>query len=314
MPLIKEYFKITVDESNQWLADYYLHDFGQRACANMAQAGIGGAAHLINSKGTDSVMGMVYAMNYYGATKENLAYSVPASEHSISTALGKAGEFEIVKNLIKTFPKGILSVVSDSYSIKNAVKIYCTDLKDLILSRDGKFVIRPDSPRFEKDTPQNQVLWITEEFNNAFGHTINSKGYKVLNPKVGVIYGDSLTEKNIHNTLETLRINGYSTETCVYGCGGYLLDKLDRDTQRFAVKSSAQCRNGVWYDIFKSPSDTTKSSKSGRLAVAHYKGKDWVTIPEKLVLPEDNQLKLVFENGEIIKKYTFDEVRNNITQ
>lgn len=310
--IIKDYFKLTANEDIQWLAEYYLHDFGQRACADMSQAGIGGMAHLLNGKGTDTVMGMVYAINYYDANKENLAYSVPASEHSIATALGKDGEFAVVRNLIKQFPKGILSVVSDSYSVENAVKVYCTELKELILSRDGKFVVRPDSPRFNDDTPQDQVLWIAKELDAGFGHTINSKGYKVLNPKVGIIYGDSLTEKDIHNILELLRVNSYSAETCVFGCGGYLLDKLNRDTQRFAIKSSAQCRDGVWYDIFKSPSDTTKSSKSGRMAVAHYEGREWVTLPEKLVLPEDNQLKLVFENGEIVKEYTFDEVKNNI--
>ena len=310
--IIKRYFKWTVDDNNQWLADLYLHDFGQRATSGMEQAGIGAAAHLINSKGTDSVMGMVHAIVYYNANKENLGYSVPASEHSIATSLGIEGEFEVVKHLIKTFPNGILSVVSDSYDIERAVRIYCTELKELILSRNGKFVVRPDSPRFDGDTPEDQVLWIVDQLASGFGTTINSKGYKVLNSHVGVIYGDSLTEKDIHNILQKLMVNGYSAESCVYGCGGYLLDKLNRDTLRFAVKSSAQCRDGVWYAIYKEPRDASKVSKKGRLAVAHYEANDdWVTLPEELILPEDNRLKLVYENGELKRDMTFNEIRQN---
>jgi len=310
--MIKSYFETTVDATNQWLADYYLHDFGQRACSSMEQAGLGAMAHLLNSKGTDSIMGMIYAMNTYGASKDGLAYSVPASEHSIGCSLGQSGEFDVVRQLIEKYPTGILSVVSDSFNIENAVQVYCTDLKEAILSRNGKFVIRPDSPRFEGDTPQDQVLWIVQQLDKGFGTTINTKGFKVLNPKVGVIYGDSLTEHNIHDTLELLRVNGYSAEACVYGCGGYLLSKLNRDSMRFAIKSSAQCRDGVWHDIYKAPKDLSKASKKGRLAVAHYEGREWATLPEKLVLPQDDQLHVVFENGVLMKEYQFSEIRDLI--
>jgi nicotinamide phosphoribosyltransferase len=309
--MLKDYFKTSVDDDKQWLAEYYLHDFGQRGTTGMEAAGIGGAAHLVNSKGTDTVYGMIFARDYYNAKIEGLGYSVPASEHSIATSLGEEGEFEVVKNLISLYPKGILSVVSDSFSIENAVDMYCTKLKGMILERDGKFVVRPDSPRFAGDTPQDQVLWIVKRLEQGFGSTINSKGYKVLNPKVGVIYGDSLTETDIHNTLELLRKNGYSAESCVYGCGGYLLQRCNRDTMRFAIKSSAQCRDGVWYDIYKAPRDASKASKRGRLSVAHYQGKEWVTLPSSMVLPEDDQLRTVFENGNLVKEYTFDEIRNN---
>ena len=309
--LIKEYYKLTVDEANQWLSDYYLHDFGQRGCTGMEAAMIGGAAHLVNSKGTDTKMGMVGAIKYYSAKIENLAYSVPASEHSIATALGEDGEFEVVRNLIKTYPMGILSVVSDSYSIENAVNMYCTELKQDILGRNGKFVVRPDSPRFEGDTPQDQILWIVKKLDEGFGHTVNSKGYKVLDSHVGVIYGDSLTEVDIRNSLELLLLNGYSAEASVYGCGGYLLQRLHRDTLRFAIKSSAQCRNGVWTDVYKAPKDISKASKRGQLSVARYDGGDWVTLSKDLILEHDDQLKTVFLNGELVNPITFDEVRMN---
>jgi len=290
--IIKDYFQQTVDYSNQWLVDYYLHDFSQRGLSVMEEAGVSCLAHLVNSKGTDSLMALPYAINYYDANIDGLAYSVPASEHSIGTALGTGGEFEVTKHLIKQYPTGILSVVSDSYNITNAVKVYCNELKSDIMGRNGKFVIRPDSPRFEGDTPEAQVLWIAQQLWDGFGGTINSKSYKVLDSHVGIIYGDSLTEHDIKNILETLKVNGFSAETCVFGCGSYLVRKLNRDTQRFAFKCSAQKRDGVWHDIYKTPLDMSKASKRGRF--------------------DDNQdLETVFIDGEITKRYTFEQVRKN---
>jgi nicotinamide phosphoribosyltransferase len=290
--IIRDYFNQTVDENNHWLVDYYLHDFSMRGLSCMEETGIGCMAHLVNSKGTDSLMAIPYAVNYYGASIDGLAYSVPATEHSIQTSFGREREFEITRDLIHKFPSGILSVVSDSYDIENAVRVYCTDLKSIILNRTGKFVIRPDSPRFEGDTPQDQVLWIANQLWAGFGGTLNSKGYKVIDSHVGIIYGDSLTEVDIKNILETLKKNGFSAETCVFGCGSYLVRKLNRDTLRFAFKCSAQKRSGVWHDIYKSPRDASKASKRGRF-------------------DDTGDLETVFENGSIIKTYTFDEVRKN---
>lgn len=263
--IIRRYFQETVDAETQWLVDFILHDFGQRATTCMEQAGIGGMAHLLNSKGTDTDMAIPYAENFYNADYHDLCHSVPASEHSIATSKGEEGEFEVTLDLIKKYPNGILSVVSDSYDIQRAVKTYCTTLKKAILGRNGKFVVRPDSPRWKGDSPEAQVLWIVEELGKGFGFTVNKKGFKVLDSHVGVIYGDSLTENDIENILALLKKNSWSAENCVYGCGGYLLQKLNRDTQRMAFKSCAQCRNGIWYDIFKNPSDITKASKKGLL-------------------------------------------------
>ena len=289
--IIKKYFKESVDDSKQWLADYYLHDFSQRGLSTMDEAGIGCLSHLVNSKGTDSLMAIPYAINNYGANINDLAYSVVASEHSIQTSLGKEKEFDVTRRLIKKFPIGVLSIVSDSFNIENAVKVYCTDLKAEIMGRDGKFVVRPDSPRFAGDTPEAQVLWIANQLWDGFGGTVNSKGYRVLDSHVGIIYGDSLTETDIENILETLKTNNFSAETCVFGCGSYLVRKVNRDTLRFAFKCSAQKRGGIWYDVYKEPKDLSKASKKGR-----FNGGD---------------LNTVFEDGVITKTYTFNEVRNN---
>jgi nicotinamide phosphoribosyltransferase len=291
MTIIKDFFKKTVDDDKQWLSDFYLHDFSQRGVSGMEEAGVGSMSHLVNAKGTDSLMAIPYAINYYNANIDGLAYSVPATEHSIATSLGKDGEFEVTKHLIEKYPNGILSVVSDSYDIENAVKVYCNELKELIMGRNGKFIVRPDSPRFKNDTPEDQVLWIAKTLWCGFGGTINSKGYKVLDSHVGIIYGDSLTENNIKNILVLLEQNGFSAETSVFGCGSYLVRKLNRDTERFAIKCSAQKRNGRWYDIYKNPKDASKSSKQGRFL-------------------SDKNLHEVFLDGVITKEYTFDQIKN----
>ncbi len=314
LDIIRKYFRETVDDDLQWLADYYLHDFGQRATKCMDDAGRVGMAHLVNGKGTDTKMGMAYAMKYYNASYENLGYSVPADEHSIATAEGKEGEMNVAKRLARQFPNGILSKVSDSYDITKAIEFYNNDpeMREIILARNGKFVARPDSPRYKGDTPEAQILWITQQWEKGYGSKVNSKGYKDLDPHVGTIYGDSLTEENIADILRTLKENGYSALASVFGCGGYLLQKLNRDTQRQAFKCAAQQRNGEWIDIYKEPADVTKISKKGRLKLVYAEGAHGsvlVTVPESD--PRENQLKTVYENGKLLKEYSFDEVREN---
>lgn len=304
--ILKKYFKETSD--NEFLAPYFLHDFSQRGVSSMESAGILGLAHLINSPATDSMMGAKFAKDYYHANNKGLGFSVKANEHSIATSKGAQGEFEVTEYLLKKFPNGILSLVSDSYSISKAVEMYCTELKSLILARNGKMVVRPDSPRFIGDTIPNQVLWITEKLWAGFGGTINSKGYKVLDPHCGAIYGDSVRESDMEKTLQTLKENGFSSENCVYGCGSYLSQKINRDTQRMAFKCSAQLRDNVWYDVFKSPLDQSKASKKGRLKLIRENGQyQTVNIDQ----PGEDILVPVFENGELLVDYTLDQVRAN---
>lgn len=306
---LKAGFDKTVPDELSWLIDYMLHDFGFRGVSSVESAGMGGMGHLVNFKGTDTLVAITYAQRYYNTT-EMVAHSVAATEHSVMTAEGPAGEFKVVEKLIDTYPNGILSVVSDSYDIENAIRVYGTTLKDKILNRnDGaKFVIRPDSPRFEGDTPAAQILWIAQELEKYFGATVNSKGYKMLHPKVGIIYGDGLNREDIIEALDTLIANGFAASTCVYGMGGGLLQKHNRDTQRNAFKCSAQKRGDKWLDIYKDPKDKSKASKRGRLALVFENGQ-YKTVSEKGA--KNNLLEVVFENGVIVRDMTWNEVRNN---
>jgi nicotinamide phosphoribosyltransferase len=313
MNVIKKYFDMTCDIEDFY--KFFLHDFAQRGVTCMEQAGIGGMAHLVNGLGSDTMMAIPYAKQFYDADKKGLLFSVKATEHAQMTALGKDEEFEVTKEIIRKHPNGILSVVSDSYNITNAVNAYCNELKPLIMARNGKFVVRPDSPRWENDTPEEQVLWIVETLWNSYGGTLNSKGYKVLDSHTGVIYGDSLTEEQIEQCLITLMNNGYSAENCVYGCGGYLLMKLNRDTQRFAFKCSSQMRDGVWHDVQKNPLDASKASKAGRLKLIKNYDLDgnwkYDTINEHHPMYYDfeDELIEVFRDGKLLVNQTFGEIR-----
>ena len=302
----KKHFDETVDDDQAFLLAFMLHDFGFRGTSSVESAGMGGAGHLVNFMGTDTIIGITYAQRYYNAGM--VGFSVPASEHSVMCSEGKDGELEMIRRLIKIYPKGILSVVSDSYSIVRVLTEYLPLLKDEILARDGKFVVRPDSPRFEGDTAANQILWIAQELEKTFGSTVNKKGFKILNPKVGIIYGDGLSVDEIKEAVELLVANGWAVSTCVFGMGGGLLQKHNRDTQRNAFKCSAQFRDGKWIDNQKQPLDITKSSKKGLLKLVR-EGDSYTTVG--INDPREDVLVTVFENGNMVKEWTWDEVKAN---
>lgn len=294
---------------------FMLHDFGFRGVSSVESAGIGGAAHLVNFMGTDTVKAIEVAMQYYES--QVCAFSVPATEHSIMTALGPEGEEKIFSHVLDQYPTGIVSVVSDSYDIFRACEeIIGTKLRDRILKRDGVFVVRPDS-----GDPVTTVMKILDILGAKFGYEnnaiANGTEWKVLNPKVRVIWGDGLEPDTIRAILTAMYDAGWSAENIVFGMGGGLLQKVNRDTQRFAFKSSAQCREGEWFDIFKKPKDESKASKRGRLSLVRMEGAHgaaYATVAEGFVSegkPLANLLETVFENGRITRQYTFDEVRKN---
>jgi len=309
--IIEKYFDKTSTSDKSAIA-FMLHDFGFRGTETVESASIGGAAHLINFMGTDTIVGMLLAMDYYRAPLEGLAYSVPASEHSVMTAFGEDGEEKVLDNLLEKHPTGILSIVSDSYDIKRFVKKYIKERKDIILNRQlndigaCRFVVRPDSLRSKTDTPEKQMLWLIKELYKIFGGTTNSKGYTVLNPKVGCLWGDGIDKDGIEKILKLTSDNGFSIENFVFGMGGGLLQKVNRDTCRFAFKCSAQKQGDEWFDIQKKPPDKSKASKKGKLKLIKING-EYKTV--SIDAGGDDLLETMFDNGEITKQYTLSEIR-----
>ena len=286
---------------------FMLHDFGYRGASSHETAAIGGAAHLVNFMGTDTLPAMLLAIRDYGATLDSLAFSVPATEHSVMTALGRDGEHKLVENLIEAHPTGILSVVADSYDIYGFVDALGTVFRDAILARDGVFVVRPDSTTAQHPTPALLTTEILQRLWHYFGGTTTSKGFKVLDGHVRVLWGDGIDPHGIEKIVNRAQAAGFSPENLVFGMGGGLLQKCNRDTERFAFKASAMKRSGGWHDVQKQPLDATKASKKGRLAlIKDIKGNFVTSMNDGC---HTDYLQTVFENGETRNTQTFAEIR-----
>lgn len=291
---------------------FKLHDFGYRGASSHETAALGGCAHLVNGLGTDTLPAMLLARDYYGAPLDGLAYSVPATEHSVMTAEGREGEQEIVARLLREYPTGILSIVADSYDIYGFVQRLGTVHKDAVMARDGKVVVRPDSVTPQHPTPEALTAALMDQMYHLFGGHANSKGYRVLDEHVGMLWGDGIDPEGINRILAELALHSFSAENMVFGMGGGLLQKVNRDTQRFAFKASAIKRSGVWHDVCKDPLDSSKHSKKGRLALAEMDDGSFRTVREDLADGRD-YLQTVFEDGVLVADMPFHEVRERAT-
>lgn len=287
------------------LIDSKLHDFGFRGVSCLEQAAIGGSAHLVNFKGTDTQIANRFVRHYYN-TKMMPGFSIPAAEHSTITSWGNAREREAYENILRRFPTGFVAIVIDSYDMFNACeKIFGKDLKDLVLLRDGVLVLRPDSGEPTETLPKMLNL-----LGESFGFETNAKGYKVLHPKVRVIQGDAIYFHTLEPILASIADAEWSADNIAFGSGGGLLQKLDRDTERFALKCSAARIGLEWCDVFKNPvTDQTKASKKGRLILfKDANGKYQTRHEEDINIPE-NHLIEVFREGQLLVEHAFEEVR-----
>lgn len=283
--------------------NFMLHDFGYRGSTSSESSAVGGAGQLLSFMGTDTVPALEFMMDYYNA--DVCAYSVPATEHSIMTSCGKEGEFDVVQQLLDDYPIGILSVVIDSYDYKNFIKVLGTRFKNQIIKRDGKLVFRPDS-----GDPVDTTLEVLELLGKYFGYSYNSKGFKVLNEKVGVLWGDGIDKDGIVQIMASCQDARWATSNLVFGMGGALHQKVNRDTQRCAFKSSYQVANGAEKEIFKDPIDKSKRSKRGKLALI--KIYDRYETRERCDDDNHDLLVPVFKNGKLLVDYTLDQMKENI--
>jgi len=312
--VVTQYYTETATEGAEAGIDFVLNDFGFRGVSSVESAKIGGAAHLLSFSGSDNSAGSGMAINYYAA-QNVYGLSVPATEHSICTLLGREGEVEIFKHVLKTFPSGTIACVSDSFNIFKACEEYWgTELRDEILNRKGTLVIRPDS-----GDPIMTLLKIFEILFDKFGCTVNAKGYKVLPPQVRVIQGDGVNYVEIQNIYKALKENGISAENLVLGMGGALLQKVDRDTQKFALKCSSAVIDGKEVAVEKNPTEmdangnitpSFKKSKGGRLKLVKIDG-IFKTVNQHEHLELADEMHTVFENGKLIDTITFEQVKAN---
>lgn len=298
--IILRYLERTGDPG---LIDFKLHDFGFRGSTSPESAAIGGCAHLVNFKGTDTLAALVYARDYYH--EPCAGFSIPATEHSVMTINGPDGELGQMRALIHAYPTGLAACVVDSYDTWAAVseKLGRT-LRAEILARDGTLVVRPDS-----GYPPKVVREIVERLSMAFGSTMNAKGYRVLDPHVRVIQGDGVNLDTIEECLHQLQDGGWSADNLAFGMGGALLQRCDRDTQQFAFKCSWRSIDGAGESVYKSPAlDPAKNSKRGRLALIELDG-HYQTVPQGGVAANNDRLVEVFRDGYLLKDYSLAEIR-----
>ena len=284
---------------------FKLHDFGLRGVSSMESAMIGGMAHLVNFMGTDTVPALSGARRFYN---ENMAgFSIPAAEHSTVCAWGTEREVDAYRNMLTQFakPGSLVAVVSDSYDIYNAVEsIWGGVLKQEVIDSGATLVIRPDS-----GDPQTVVCRLLEIAGDKFGYNTNSKGYKVLNNCVRLIQGDGVNRAEISTILGKMAALGWSADNIAFGMGGGLLQQVNRDTKKFAMKASAisynkDCSN--WISFKKDPiTDPGKRSKAGRLAL----NDKFETVQEEELIGE-NQLKTVWKDGEMLVDDSLEDIRN----
>lgn len=331
-------YALETDKENIGFTDFQCHDFSMRGMQSLDSAIASGLGFLVCSKGTDTLPVLQASDYYYGAS--DVAFSVPASEHAVMTAYGKEDEITSFSRILDLYPTGIVSMVSDQFDLWKVLTVYLPQLKDKIMARQGKAVFRPDSGDpadilcgKKWDSEQNpydenadaiekgviELLW------DVFGGTVNEQGYKVLDPHVGAIYGDSITLDRAEEICERLKEKGFASTNVVFGVGSYSMGYATRDSQGSAVKATyiekkikVTGRNMggdyevVGVEIFKDPitDDGTKKSAKGLLAVFDGQLKDQCTWAE--VNSELNELKLLYKNGQLVRFSTLDEIRTRV--
>lgn len=313
---IRGYLERTCDDPAGAL-DFRLHDFGARGASSLETAALGGMAHLVNFRGSDTISGVLAAREYYGAPMAGL--SIPAAEHSTITAWGPEREAEAYRNMLDAYaaPGRMLAVVSDSFDYFHAVREHWgRALRDEVIRSGATLVIRPDS-----GDPVEVVAETLRLLAADFGSVANAKGYRVLQ-HVRVIQGDGMTPGSIAAVMERITQDGFSAENVTFGMGGGLLQRCNRDTLQFAMKCSAARIDGRWIDIFKRPStDAGKNSQPGRLVTLQNQATGelrTVAVPSYyddplLMTPEDgwrHALEDVWLDGELLRDQSFDDVRS----
>lgn len=314
------------------VVDFQVHDFSYRGQVNREAAMASGAAHLISFYGSDAVPAVPY-INFYYPGEDNglLAASVPATEHSVMCAGGEEEEIETFRRLLKQFPTGILSVVSDTWDFWKVLTEYLPALKDEIMARDGKLVIRPDSgdpadiicgtwDAPVPDVPEGEIVGTPEQRGaiqllwDTFGGTENYAGFKELDSHIGLIYGDGMYEARIRDINTRLKAKKFASGNWVAGVGSYSYQMVTRDTFGSAVKATFVIINGIGRNIQKNPKtdDGTKKSATGRLAVlSQANGNPYLIQGATDEQIKNSLLQPVWENGKFLRLFSFSEVRAN---
>jgi nicotinamide phosphoribosyltransferase len=325
--IVNAMYKRTVPEELIFLQEFAVHDFGYRGSKSEEEAAITGGAHLLSFTGSDTVPAREWLIRNYNADRTSpFILSVPASEHSVMCSFGRGDEIDAFRNMLRLYPEGIVSIVSDTYDVYKVCSEFAREMKVEILSRPemGKVVFRPDSGNPEKvicgdpDAPVNSREWkgVLRLLEEVFGSEVNSKGFKQLNAKVGLIYGDGMYLGRYVRTLARLEDMGYAASNLVIGVGG-ILRNHSRDDMGFALKATHVINDGESVDIEKDPiTDPKKKSHKGLMYLVRdsdgiYRTVDQCTEEEE----QSGLLEVVFRDGEMIgEEQNFASIRTMVQE
>lgn len=303
------------------------HDFSFRGMSGVEDALISGAGHLLSFAGTDTIPAIDFLETFYNANceQELIGGSVPATEHSVMCMGTQDGEIKTFDRLIsEVYPAGIVSIVSDTWDFWQVITEFLPALKEKVLARNGKVVIRPDSGDPVKIIVGDETAPVgSPEYKGAieclwetFGGAITAQGYKLLDGHIGLIYGDSITTERQLAILEGLKAKGFASYNVVLGIGSYTYEYVTRDTFGFAMKATYGEVNGAGRDIFKDPKtdDGTKKSAKGLMQVYRDAVTGKLELKDQCTWEEEAQgeLKTVFRDGKLVVDVTLQEIRDRI--
>ncbi|MFK7814253.1 MAG: nicotinate phosphoribosyltransferase [Maribacter sp.] len=321
--IFKKWATLT-DEENLAFIDFQGHDFSMRGMGGLQSAVASGMGHAAVFLGSDTLP-VIHGLRKYYDAEGFVVGSVNATEHSVMCAGTKDDEVGTFRKLMETYPTGILSVVSDTWDLWKVLTNYLPALKDEVLARDGKLVIRPDSgdpvdiicgtsAQMGEGSPVEkgvvELLW------DIFGGTINKEGYKVLDPHIGAIYGDSITTVRAEDICQRLADKGFATTNVVLGIGSFTYQFNTRDTFGFAMKATSVVVNGERREIFKDPitDDGIKKSAKGLIRVDKIDG-EFILVDEVTEAEENKgELKVIYEDGEFVRKTSIEVIRKRINE
>ena len=299
------------------------HDFSARGMAGIVAGAASGMGHLLSFTGTDTIMALDFLEAYYHGEETFIGGSVPATEHSVMCMGGMATEIETFSRLINVvYPKGIVSIVSDTWDFWKVLTVYALELKDDIMAREGKVVFRPDSGDPVKiicgdsdalvDSPAYkgavECLW------EGFGGTETEKGYKVLDSHVGLIYGDSITLTRAEAILRGLEAKGFSSSNIVFGVGSFTYQFVTRDTFGSAIKATWGQVNGTARNLFKRPKtdDGMKNSAFGLIRIEYENGEYVMYDGQTPEQEAQGVLTTVFEDSKLIVDHKIADIRDRL--
>jgi nicotinamide phosphoribosyltransferase len=317
------------DPANAWLIPFLAHDFSARGLSpwDMISSGLG---HATSFRGSDTLPIIPAARYFYNEPENEVCInSVNASEHSVSTTcIFTMGEEKMISYFMDQFPTGILSIVSDTFDLWKLITEYLPANKEKIMSRDGKLVIRPDSgdpvdiicglntsEEFKTGniylSKEPELKGVIELLWDIFGGTINEQGYKVLDPHIGAIYGDSINLERQVEIYKRLEAKGFAATNIVLGVGSFTYQMNTRDTFGFAAKGAWFEVDGKGYDIYKDPitDDGTKKSLKGLICVTENQ-----EVLTQCSWEQEGQgiLQTIFEDGKFYNQLTLTEIRNRL--